>query len=54
MAFDFSKYSFIGIQELCREHYKEIMQSHDSDNLKSILDNRRIDKPASRAFLIIT
>ncbi len=42
MAFDFSKYSFIGIQELCREHYKEIMQSHDSDKLKTILDNRRV------------
>jgi len=38
----FSKFSFRGIQDLCREHHRKIMMSLDRESLKAILDNRRV------------
>jgi hypothetical protein len=42
MKFNFSKYSFRGLQDLCREHRRKIMMSLDRESLKAILDNRRV------------
>ena len=42
MEFNFNKYSFRGIQDLCREHHREIRMSLDRDSLKTVLDNRRV------------
>ena len=42
MMFNFSKYSFRGIQDLCREHHRQIVASPDKNNLKSVLDGRRV------------
>ena len=40
--YNFNKYSFRGIQDLCREHHREIRMSLDRDSLKTVLDNRRV------------
>ena len=32
MMFNFSKYSFRGIQDLCREHHRQIVASPDKNN----------------------
>lgn len=42
MVFNFSKYSFRGIQDLCRKYHREIVASPDKKELKSVLDNRRV------------
>ena len=42
MTYNFNKFSFRGIQDLCRIHYREIYNSLDSDNLKTILGSRRV------------
>ena len=42
MAFNFSKYSFRGIQDLCRKYHRQIVASPDKNNLKSVLDGRRV------------
>ena len=42
MKFKFSKYSFRGLQDLCREHRRKIMMSLDRESLKAFLDNRRV------------
>ena len=42
MVFNFSKYSFRGIQDLCRKYHRQIVASPDKNNLKSVLDGRRV------------
>ena len=42
MKFNFSKYSFRGIQDLCRKYHRQIVASPDKNNLKSVLDGRRV------------
>ena len=42
MKFKCSKYSFRGLQDLCREHRRKIMMSLDRESLKAFLDNRRV------------
>jgi len=39
MEFHFNKFSFWGIQDLCRIHYREILQRK---NLKSVIDGRKV------------
>ena len=39
---DFNKFSFRGIQDLCRIHHREILLSLDRDKLKAVLENRRV------------
>ncbi len=39
MEFNFNKYSYRGIQDLCRIHYREIM---DRKDVKDVLDNRLV------------
>ena len=42
MTFNFNKFSFRGIQDLCRKYHRQIVASPKKDDLKSVLDNRRI------------
>ena len=42
MVLNFSKYSFRGIQDLCRKYHRQIVASPDKNNLKSVLDGRRV------------
>lgn len=42
MDFKFNKYSFRGIQDLCRVHHRELYMSMDRDKLKAVLENRRV------------
>ena len=42
MIFNFSKYSFRGIPDLCRKYHRQIVASPDKNNLKSVLDGRRV------------
>ena len=39
---DYNKFSFRGIQDLCRIHHREIQLSLDRDKLKAVLENRRV------------
>jgi hypothetical protein len=39
MTFNFNKYSYRGIQDLCRIHYRDIM---DRKDVKDVLDDRLV------------
>ena len=39
---NFNKFSFRGIQDLCRVHHREFLMSTDRDKLKAVLENRRV------------
>ncbi|MDD6358111.1 MAG: hypothetical protein PUG15_08515 [Bacteroidales bacterium] len=42
MIFNFNKYSFRGIQDLCQKYHRQIVASPDENNLKYVLDGRRV------------
>ena len=42
MIFNFGKYNFRGIQDLCRKYHRQIVASPGKDDLKYVLDNRRV------------
>ena len=42
MAFNFSKFSFRGIQDLCRKYSRDLYLSMDRDKLKAVLEYRRV------------
>ncbi len=42
MIFNFNKYSFRGIQDLCQKYHRQIVASPDENNLKYVLDSRRV------------
>ena len=42
MIFNFNRFSFRGIQDLCRVHHRDFLMSMDRDKLKAVLENRRV------------
>ena len=39
---EFNKFSYRGIQDLCRIHHRDIYLSQDREKLKTVLENRRV------------